>query len=117
MSQTVLSPLSFEYRHAVGGLDSGRGAYGGEALRFGTQTRNLVPAPKFAHSLTRCTEISEESVMDVARGEMVEAELTPVGAKRTTWRGAEYHQEQTERHRAVERHQDRCYHEPQLRGG
>jgi hypothetical protein len=29
----------------------------------------------------------------------------------------EYHQEQAERHRAVERHQDRCYHEPQLRGG
>jgi hypothetical protein len=29
----------------------------------------------------------------------------------------EYHQEQAERHRAIERHQDRCYHEPQLRGG
>ena len=29
----------------------------------------------------------------------------------------EYHQEQAERRRAVERHQDRCYHEPQLRGG
>ncbi len=34
---------------------------------------------------------------------------------RTAW--CEYHQEQAERHRAVERHQDRCYHEPQLRGG
>jgi hypothetical protein len=32
-------------------------------------------------------------------------------------RGDEYHQEQAERHRAVERHQDRCYQEPQLRGG
>jgi hypothetical protein len=29
----------------------------------------------------------------------------------------EYHQEQAERHRSVERHQDRYYHEPQLRGG
>jgi hypothetical protein len=33
---------------------------------------------------------------------------------RTAW--CEYHQEQAERHRAVERHQDRCYHDPQLRG-
>jgi hypothetical protein len=56
--------------------------------------------------------------MDVAHGEMVEAELTPAGAQRSAWRGSEYHQEQTERHRAVERHQeDRCYHEPQLQGG
>jgi hypothetical protein len=31
---------------------------------------------------------SEGSVMDVAHEEMVEAELTPAGAKRTTWRGA-----------------------------
>jgi hypothetical protein len=53
-----------------------------------------------------------------AGGEMVEADLTPAGAQRSAWRGSEYHQEQTERHRAVERHQeDRCYHEPQLRGG
>jgi hypothetical protein len=29
----------------------------------------------------------------------------------------EYHQEQAERHWVVERHQDRCYHEPQLRRG
>jgi hypothetical protein len=28
-----------------------------------------------------------------------------------------HHQEQAERHRAVERHQDRCYHGPQLRRG
>jgi hypothetical protein len=35
--------------------------------------------------------------------------------KRLAW--CEYHQELAERHRAVERHQDRCYHEPQLRGG
>jgi hypothetical protein len=75
------------------------------------------PAPKFARSLTRCTEISERSVMDVAHEEMVEADLTPAGAKRSAWRGSEYHHEQTERHRAVERHQDRCYYEPQLRGG
>ena len=34
---------------------------------------------------------------------------------RAAW--CECHQEQVERHRAVERHQDRCYHEPQLRGG
>ena len=27
-------------------------------------------------------------MMDVAHEEMVEAELTPAGAKRTTWRGA-----------------------------
>ena len=26
----------------------------------------------------------------------------------------EYHQEQTKRHRGVERHQDSCYHAPQL---
>jgi len=31
--------------------------------------------------------------------------------------GCVYHQEQAERYRAVERHQDRCYYEPQLRGG
>jgi hypothetical protein len=30
----------------------------------------------------------------------------------------EYHQELAGRHRTVERHQEnRCYHEPQLRGG
>jgi hypothetical protein len=35
---------------------------------------------------------------------------------RDAW--CEYHQEQAERHRAVERRQEnRCYHEPQLRGG
>jgi len=34
---------------------------------------------------------------------------------RLAW--CEYHQEQTERLRAVERHLDRGYHEPQLRGG
>ena len=85
--------------------------------------------------------------MDAARGEMVEVELTCLiekpssqemdsddereelwqesvraynargrEEKRLAW--CQYHQEQTERHRAVERHQeDRCYHEPQLRGG
>ena len=51
--------------------------------------------------------------MDVAHGEMVEAELTPAGAKREPLGVVcEYHHEQTERHSAVERHQDRCYHEP-----
>ena len=55
--------------------------------------------------------------MDVAHGEMVEAELTPAGATEHHLAWCEYHQEQAERHRAVERHQDRCYHEPQLRGG
>ena len=84
--------------------------------------------------------------MDVARGEMVEAELTCLIEKRSSremnsddereelWQESvrthnacgskqkrlawcEYHQEQTERYRAVERHQDRCYYEPQLRGG
>jgi hypothetical protein len=87
--------------------------------------------------------------MDVARGEMVEAELTRLIEKRSSremdsdereelwqesvraynaggreektawWRGASTttNQEQAECHRAVERHQDRCYHEPQLRGG
>ncbi len=83
--------------------------------------------------------------MDVARGEMVEAELTRLIEKRSSremdsdereelWheslrahnaRGreenrlawCEYHQKQAERHRAVERHQNRCYREPQLRGG
>ena len=82
--------------------------------------------------------------MDVARGEMVEAELTRLIEKRSSremdsgereelWqesvraynaRGREEkrlawckHHEQAERRRAVERHQDRCYHEPQLRGG
>jgi hypothetical protein len=83
--------------------------------------------------------------MDVARGEMVEAELTRLIEKRSSremdsdereelWQESvraysargreekrlawcEYHQELAERHRAVERHQDRCYHEPQLRGG
>jgi hypothetical protein len=54
--------------------------------------------------------------MDVAHGEMVEAELTPAGAQRSGWLGANHH-EQTERHRAVERHQDGCYYEPQLPGG
>ena len=59
------------------------------AGRWGsTPDKKPDPAPKFAHSLTRCTEISEESVMDVAHGEMVEAELTPAGAKRSAWRGA-----------------------------
>ena len=53
-----------------------------------TPDKKADPAPKIAHSLTRCTEISEESVMDVAHGEMVEAELTPAGAQRTAWRGA-----------------------------
>ena len=85
-------------------------------------------------------------MMDVARGEMIEAELTCLiemrssremvsddereelwqesvraynargrEEKRLEW--CEYHQELAERHRAVERHQDRCYYEPQLRGG
>jgi hypothetical protein len=59
------------------------------AGRWGsTPDKKADPAPKFAHSLTRCTKISEESVMDVAHGEMVEAELTPAGAKRSAWRGA-----------------------------
>jgi hypothetical protein len=35
--------------------------------------------------------------------------------KRLAW--SEYHREQAERHRAVERYQDRCYHKPQRRGG
>jgi len=36
--------------------------------------------------------------------------------KRLAW--CEYHREQAERHWVVERHQeDRCYHEPQRRGG
>ena len=91
---------------------------GGGALGFETRQETPSRLQKFAHSLTRCTEISEESVMDVAHGEMVEAELTSADAKRTGPPGvAEYHREQTERHRAVERHQDRCYHELQLRGG
>jgi hypothetical protein len=84
--------------------------------------------------------------MDVARGEMVEAELTCLIEKRSSremdsddereelWQESvraynargreekrlawcEYHQELAERHRAVERHQDRCYYEPQLPGG
>jgi hypothetical protein len=84
--------------------------------------------------------------MDVARGEMVEAELTRLIEKRSSrqmdsdereelWQESvraynargregkrlawcEYHHEQAERHRAVEGQQeDRCYHEPQLRGG
>jgi len=83
--------------------------------------------------------------MDVARGEMVEAELTRLIEKPSSremdsddereglWqesvraynaRGREekrlewcLHHEQTECHRAVERHQDRCYYEPQLRQG
>jgi hypothetical protein len=84
--------------------------------------------------------------MDVAHGEMVEAELTCLIEKRSSremdsddereelWQESvmtynargreekrlawcEYHQEQAERHRAVERHQDRGYYEPQLRGG
>ena len=86
------------------------------------------------------------SVMDVAHGEMVEAELTCLIEKRSSrqmdsddereelWQESvrvynarrreekrlawcEYHQELAERYRAVERHQDRCYHETQLRGG
>jgi hypothetical protein len=85
--------------------------------RGSTPDKKADPAPKFAHSLTRCTEISERSVMDVAHGEMVEAELTPAGAKRTAWRGASTTTNRPERHRAVERHQDRCYYEPQLPGG
>ena len=36
---------------------------------------------------------------------------------RAAWGGRVYHQEQAERHRTVERRQDRCYHEPQLRRG
>ena len=84
--------------------------------------------------------------MDVAHTEKVEAELTRLIEKRSSremdsddereelWQESvraynargreekrlawcEYHQEQAERHRAIERHQDRCYHEPQLRGG
>jgi hypothetical protein len=87
--------------------------------------------------------------MDVARGEMVEAELTRLIEKRSSremdsdkreelWQESlraynvrgrrrreekrllawcEYHREQAERHWVVERHQDRCYHEPPLRGG
>jgi hypothetical protein len=83
--------------------------------------------------------------MDAARGEMVEAELTCLIEKRSSremdsddereelWqesvraynaRGREEkrlawckHHEQAERRRVVERHQDSCYHEPQLRRG
>ena len=87
--------------------------------------------------------------MDVARGEMVEAEPTLLIEKRSSremdsdereelWQESlrahnvrgrrgreekrlawcEYHREQAERHWVVERHQeDRCYHEPQRRGG
>ena len=84
--------------------------------------------------------------MEVARGEMVEAEPTRLVEKRSSrqmdsddereelWQesvraynargreekglaGCEYHHEQAERHRAVERHQDRCYYESQLPGG
>ena len=75
-----------DYRTAGPYAPAGGGC--GGASRFDTRTRNPVPAPKFAHSLTRCTELSEESVRDVAHGEIVEVELTPAGAKRTTWRGA-----------------------------
>ena len=85
--------------------------------------------------------------MDLARGEMVEAQPTHLIEKRSSremdpdgreepcqeslrahnvrgreekrllaW--CEYHREQAERRWLVERHQeDRCYHEPQLRGG
>jgi hypothetical protein len=83
--------------------------------------------------------------VDVAHTEKVEAELPRLIEKRSSrkmdsdereelWQESvraynargreenrlawcEYHQEQAERHRAVERHQDRCYREPQLRGG
>jgi hypothetical protein len=83
-----------------------------------TPDKKADPAPKIAHSLTRCTEISEESVMDVAHGEMVEAELTPAGAQRTAWRGAST---TTNRLSATGpsrgSRMNRCYHEPQLRGG
>jgi hypothetical protein len=119
--------------------------HGGRGAAVRHRTRNPVPVPKFVRSLTRCTEISEGSVMDVAHGEMVEAELTCLIEKRSSremdsddereelWqesvmtynaRGREEkrlawckHHEQAERRRAVERHQDRCYYEPQLRGG
>jgi hypothetical protein len=86
-------------------------------------------------------------MMDAACGEMVEAELTRLIEKRSSremdsddereelWQESaraynargreekrlawcEYHHEQAERRWVVERHQeDRCYHEPQLRGG
>ena len=62
--------------------------HGGRGAAVRHRTRNPVPVPKFVRSLTRCTEISEGSVMDVAHGEMVEAELSPAGAKRSAWRGA-----------------------------
>jgi hypothetical protein len=55
--------------------------------------------------------------MDVAHVEMVEAALTPAGATENHLAWCEYHQEQAECHRVVERHQDTCYDEPQLRGG
>src|SRR5215212_9104552 len=82
--QTV-PPPSCDHR-AVGIMHQPGHMGQGAAVRH--RTRNPVPAPKFARSLTRCTEISEGSVMDVAHGEMVEAELTPAGAKRSAWRGA-----------------------------
>jgi hypothetical protein len=143
--QTIPLPLSLDAERPAFFLRTGAGESQGRALRFDTQRRNPAPAPKFAHSLTRCTEISEGSVMDVAHGEMVEAELTRLIEKRSSremdsdereelWQESvraynargreekrlawcEYHQEQAERHRAVERHQDRGYYEPQLRGG
>jgi hypothetical protein len=81
------SPTAFIPTTERPDLIPGRGHCG--AGRWGsTPDKKADPAPKFAHSLTRCTKISEESVMDVAHGEMVEAELTPAGAQRTAWRGA-----------------------------
>jgi hypothetical protein len=73
--QTIPLPLSLDAERPAFFLRPGAGESQGRALRFDTQTRNPAPAPKFAHSLTRCTEISEGSAMDVARGEMVEKEL------------------------------------------
>src|SRR5215212_5911195 len=78
--QTV-PPPSCDHR-AVGIMHQPGHMGQGAAVRH--RTRNPVPAPKFARSLTRCTEISEGSVMDVAHGEMVEAELTRLIEKRSS---------------------------------
>jgi hypothetical protein len=98
------------------GLEPPAGGMRGGALGFETRQETPSRLQKFAHSLTRCTEISEGSVMDVAQGDG-RGGVNARGREENRLAWCEYHQEQTERHRAVERHQDRCYHELQLRGG
>jgi hypothetical protein len=91
------------------------GKFIGRVLRAGERTEadidTLITRRHERRVATESERPAEEAWKETESRHMVARHA----ANREAW--IEYYEGQAERHRAVERHQDSCYHEPQLRRG